>query len=163
MGWVAAGERRERAIAWGVVALWTALIFSLSTDSFSADETSRIIGPLLDYFFPGLSSEAHALVHFAVRKTAHFVEYAVLGILTWRALRTGPPGRELRSVLLAFAFVVSVAALDETGQTTRASRTGSPRDSLLDATGGAAGIALALGVRAWARRRAAVRLPDPVA
>jgi VanZ family protein len=148
-----ADRRRERVLAWTAVALWSAVIFSLSGDSFSADQTSRIIGPLLDFFFPGLDPQTRGLVHLAVRKLAHFGEYAVLGALTFRALRIGRPGGELRSALLGFCFVLAVAALDESGQALRTARTGSKRDVLLDATGGAAGICVALGARARMRRR----------
>jgi VanZ family protein len=170
MGRARADGTRVRVLAWGCVALWTALIFGLSTDSFSADQTSGIIGPLLDFFFPGLDAGTRALVHFLVRKLAHFVEYAVLGILSWRALRmgepwsalrTGAPRSELRSAALAVAFLLAVAALDETGQATRASRTGSPRDVALDTAGGITGVCLALGVRALGRRRAALSFPRP--
>lgn len=152
-----ADRRREQILAWGAVALWTGVILILSTDSFSASETSRIIDPLLNFFFPGLDAAARELVHAGVRKSAHVCEYAVLGALVWCALGVGPPGRERRSLLLALSFVVSVAALDELGQATRSSRTGSPRDVALDTAGGIAGIGLAHGARTWQRRREETR------
>jgi len=147
-----ADRQREQILAWGAVALWTGVIFILSTDSFSASETSRIIDPLLGFFFPGLDAAARELVHAGIRKSAHVCEYAMLGGLVWCALEIGSPERARRSLLLAISFVVSVAALDEMGQATRSSRTGSPRDVALDTAGGIAGIGLACGTQKWRRR-----------
>jgi VanZ family protein len=152
-----ADRRREQILAWGAVALWTGVILILSTDSFSASETSRIIDPLLNFFFPGLDAAARELVHAGIRKSAHVCEYAMLGGLVWSALGIGSPERKRRSLLLAISFVVSVAALDELGQATRSSRTGSPRDVALDTAGSIAGIGLAHGARTWQRRREKTR------
>ena len=152
-----ADTRRAKLLAWGAVALWSGVILALSTDSFSADETSRIIGPLLDFFFPGLDAATKALVHAAVRKCAHAFEYAVLAILAERALRLGAPRRALRAALLAIGLAAAVASVDEAGQATRASRTGSPRDVALDVAGAGAGLALARAARSWQRRREEIR------
>lgn len=152
-----ADRGRERALAWAAVLLWTGVILLLSTDSFSADETSRIIGPLLDFFFPGLEAATRALVHAGVRKSAHAFEYAVLAVLAARALRIGSVRREVRTTLLSLSIALGVASVDETGQARRVSRTGSPLDVVLDAAGGGAGLALAHGVRAWRRRREEIR------
>jgi VanZ family protein len=142
-----AEDLQRRLFAWGPVVLWTGVILTLSTDSFSANETSRFIGPLLDFLFRGIDPETRELANFLLRKTAHASEYAVLAILTWRALRSGQPGRELRAVVLALAFVLSVAVVDEVGQSMRPSRTGSRRDAALDCVGGAFGLACAQGLR----------------
>lgn len=152
-----ADARRERIFAWGAVSLWGGVIFALSTDSFSASETSRIVGPLLDFFFPGLDEATRSLVHAAVRKSAHAFEYAVLAVLVDRAIRIDAPGRALRAALLALGLAAGVAALDEAGQARRASRTGSPRDVALDTAGGVVGLVLAHGVRSWQRRREETR------
>jgi VanZ family protein len=77
----------------------------------------------------------------------------MLGGLVWCALGIASPERARRSLLIGISFVVSVAALDELGQATRSSRTGSPRDVALDAAGGIAGIGLACGAQKWQRRR----------
>jgi VanZ family protein len=153
------GQARKRIAAWAAVALWTGLILLLSTDSFSAEQSSRFIEPLLSYLFPGLAASERAAVHWLIRKSAHAFEYGALALLTWRALRVRPPGQELRSALLAMAFVASVACLDELGQSTRAARTGSVNDVLLDTAGGAAGLGVALALRATRRRRGRLSFP----
>ncbi|MGB7925978.1 MAG: VanZ family protein, partial [Pyrinomonadaceae bacterium] len=69
---------------------WLAFISFASSGSFSAGNTSRIIGPLILWLFPNTSQETLLLVHFITRKIAHFTEYAILGFLAARAFRTSP-------------------------------------------------------------------------
>ena len=48
---------------WLPVLVWMGIIFSGSSDSASFEHSSRIIGPLVRWFFPLLSDEAvHAIV-----------------------------------------------------------------------------------------------------
>ena len=136
---------------YGPLAAWLCFIFFASTNSFSASNTSLIIGPLLHWLFPRIREATVDEVHFFVRKTAHFTEYALLALLTARAFRTSvraPLSR--RWWLASFALVAVVALLDEYHQTFVPSRTASIYDSLLDMTGGATALTcLAL----WLARR----------
>jgi VanZ family protein len=136
---------------YGPVVAWLCFIFFASTNSFSAANTSQIIGPLLHWLFPRISEAAFDEVHFLVRKTAHFTEYALLALLTARAFRTSPrPPLSRRWWLASFALVAVVALLDEYHQTFVPSRTASIYDSFLDMTGGATAlVCLAL----WLARR----------
>jgi VanZ family protein len=130
--------------AWGPVALWMAVIFSLSSDQFSEANTAAWIAaiPLIGAFGP---SPAHiAAGNLIVRKCAHFVEYAILSMLTYRALRASRPRLGARWLMtLAVVFSGTYASLDELHQWlgTR-SRTGSPMDVLLDTVGALAGAAV---------------------
>ena len=65
--------------------LWIGVIFLLSSGSGSSAATSRIIRPLLEFLFPTASEESLQLMHFYIRKCAHFTEYAVLGYWALRA------------------------------------------------------------------------------
>jgi VanZ family protein len=129
---------------------WMALIFVGSTDSFSSGQTSRIIGPLLRWLFPGLTEPTVDLVVFLVRKTAHVSEYAVLAGLWWRALRR-PVQRAAgswswRAAGLAVLISALWAATDEFHQSFTATRTASVWDVLLDTAGGR-GRSSTLGLR----------------
>jgi len=128
---------------------WLAVISVASSDSFSANNTSRIIGPLVLWLFPNTSPETLAVVHLITRKLAHFTEYAILAYLAARAFRTSPR-RALanRWFLVALALVAGYALLDEYHQTFVPSRTGSIYDSFIDMTGGL----VALLVMRWRRR-----------
>lgn len=116
---------------------WLVFISYASSDSFSAENTSRIIGPLVLWLFPNTSPETLAVIHFVVRKIAHFTEYAILAYLAARAFRTSPrPALANRWFFIALAIVVLYALLDEYHQTFVPSRTASIYDSLIDMSGG---------------------------
>jgi VanZ family protein len=116
---------------------WMVFISFASTGSFSAGNTSRIIGPFVLWLFPDTSQETLLVIHGVTRKLAHFVEYALLGILAARAFR-GSPRRDLRErwFLVSLALVVVYALLDEYHQAFVPSRTGTIYDSLIDIAGG---------------------------
>lgn len=117
--------------------VWLVFISVASSDSFSANNTSRIIGPVVLWLFPNTTPETLAVVHFIVRKIAHFTEYAILAYLAARAFRTSPrPALANRWFLAAFALVIVYALLDEYHQTFVPSRTASIYDSFIDMTGG---------------------------
>ena len=111
--------------------IWLAFISFASTDSFNAGNTSRIIGPLVLWLFPGTSAETLATIQFFTRKLAHFTEYAILGLLAARAFRTSP-----RWFLISALLIVVYALLDEYHQSFVPSRTASIFDSFIDMAGG---------------------------
>jgi VanZ family protein len=116
---------------------WLTFISFASSGSFSAGNTSRIIGPLILWLFPSTSQETLAVVHIITRKAAHFTEYAILGFLAARAFRTSPrPGVSSRWFLISVALVVTYALLDEFHQSFVPTRTGSIFDSFIDIAGG---------------------------
>jgi len=122
------------------VALWLAVIFSLSGDRFSDVNTAVWLSgmPLVGALLPPAAIEVG---NFIVRKCAHFVEYAVLGMLTFRALRsTRPRVRKRQLLAVAVGLAVLCASLDELRQFLATfTRSGTPRDVLLDGTGALAG------------------------
>ena len=130
---------------------WLAFISYASSDSFSAGNTSRIIGPLVRWLFPGTTPETLMTIHFITRKAAHFTEYAILGILAARAFR-----RSSRKVisegwfLISLGLIVAYAFIDEYHQSFVPTRTGSVFDSLIDIAGGLTAL---LVMRRVLRRR----------
>ena len=116
---------------------WLAFISFASSDNFNAGNTSRIIGPLILWLFPNTSPETLGVVHFTMRKIAHFTEYAILGFLAARAFRTSPrPAIRQRWFLICATLVVIYALLDEYHQSFVPSRTASIFDSMIDIAGG---------------------------
>lgn len=120
--------------------LWIGVIFLLSSSQGSMSETSRIIRPILEFLFPAATPETIGFYHGMIRKLAHFAEYAVLGLLAFRAF--------VRSRFQNRPFVVSIllalviAVIDETGQSFNAERTGSAVDVLIDVAGACCAIAV---------------------
>ena len=133
---------RAGLMAYAPIVLWLVVIFFLSSPAGAMPETSRIIGPLLQFFFPDMPSETRQIIHGYVRKIAHFTEYAILAFLAVRALSlSSSVFLQKWRYFLAFVFVAVIASLDEFNQSFEASRTGALTDVLLDISGGAAMIA----------------------
>ncbi|MDQ1557025.1 MAG: hypothetical protein QOD32_85 [Pyrinomonadaceae bacterium] len=133
------------------LACWIGFIFFASTGAMSASNTSRIIAPLFKWLFPGISEAQLLLVHFTVRKTAHFTEYAVLALLAARAFIPSTRRRLRRGwFVAALALVAIVALLDEYNQSFNPARTGTIWDSLIDLAGGATSLIV---FSLWRRRR----------
>src|SRR5262249_2095763 len=119
--------------------IWLAFISFASSDSFNANNTSRIIGPLVLWLFPNTSAETLATIHFITSKIAHFSEFGILGFLAARAFRI-----HARWFLISLALVVVYALLDEYHQSFVPSRTASFFDSLIDMSGGLTALIIVL-------------------
>lgn len=119
--------------AWGPVLVWMAFIFYLSAQS-------------------RLPAAPEAWLDILLKKSAHFLVYAVLARLYLRALGfhrrvPGPPA------VLALLLAAAYAATDEFHQGLVPGRTPSPTDWLIDCAGAGTGLAL----RQVAGRRPLIR------
>jgi VanZ family protein len=149
----ASSSWRNRVWRYAPLAGWIGFIFFASTGAMSASNTSRIIAPLFRWLFPNITEAQLLLVHFTVRKTAHFTEYAVLALLAARAFIPSTRRRLRQSwFVAALALVATVALLDEYNQSFNAARTGTIWDSLIDISGGATAL-VALSLWRVRRRR----------
>jgi VanZ family protein len=122
---------------WTPVFLWMSFIFWMSTGTFSAQNSSLIIEPILRFFMPSISQENVDIIHGAIRKSGHVTEYFILGILLFRAFRSGSKElRRLRWAFFSFLIVMLYAAGDEFHQSFVSSRTASLIDVAIDMLGG---------------------------
>lgn len=113
---------------WMPALAWAVVLFCFSTSYFSAENTSRIIDPILRFLMPAASTVTIAFAHGLVRKAAHFTNYAILfWLLVSGPLRARP--------YTAFALCVAYALLDEGHQVFVSDRTPSLYDVALDSTG----------------------------
>jgi VanZ family protein len=103
-------------------------LFVLSTSLFSAANTSRIVVPILGFFFPGASASTITFLHALIRKAAHFTNY---GILFWILIRGPMAGRPYTTLVLCVGY----AFLDEGHQILVPGRTPSLYDVALDSSG----------------------------
>ncbi len=109
----------------------------MSTGTFSAENTSLIVEPLLRFLMPSISPEQIQLVHGLIRKSGHVTEYFILGILLFRAFRTDSKELHgLRWALSSLVIVLLYAASDEFHQSFVSTRTASLFDVGFDALGG---------------------------
>jgi len=126
--------------------LWMSLIFIGSADSGSVNRSSRIIGPLVHWLFPGMSEEGIGTCVLVVRKCAHLTEYGMCAILIWRALRqhTRHDRRPWSwpTAGWAWAIVFAYACTDEFHQSFVPGRGPSAHDVALDMLGATFGLLL---------------------
>ena len=131
--------------------LWIVVIFSFSLQS--GDESGKLSGGIVAWvvslFFP--EDFAHIeLVHFLVRKAAHFTEYFILGGLLSLTIREAKWNRVM---LAPWVMGTLVACCDETIQLFSEGRAGQITDVMLDSFGVLTGCAvLALGVMILSRK-----------
>ena len=147
--------QRRMAVAWSLAFVWMGLIFLASTDLGSASHTSLVIEPLVHWIKPDATDDQVDFVHFLVRKAAHLTEYAVLGLLVFRAVRLTAQ-RLHQQVWLAAASALGICALyaasDEFHQSFVGGRTACVQDVLIDSCGAFLSIAGATAV-IWRLRR----------
>lgn len=138
---------------WWPVLAWAIVISLFSTHLFTADNTRRLILPILHWLFPGASRATLFFMHFVIRKCAHFVEYFLLSLLILRAFRVDRNELRLAWVMAAIAVVAGYAALDEFHQSFVPGRTAELSDVLLDTLAGAVAQAAAALTRSWEKVR----------
>ena len=122
------------------------LIFSASSDTHSAQHSSRFFLPFMHWLFPTMSAERLDSLHYLFRKCGHLSEYAIFALLLWRAIYQ-PQKNDPRPWLwtpagLALALVLLYAASDELHQVFVPTRTAHFTDVLIDTSGGAIGLLL---------------------
>ena len=123
-------------LAWAPAGLWALVIWQLGGDGWSAPTTSRFLGPLIEWIFPGLDPETQQTLAAQLRKLAHPTVYGILACLAYPAsLRTLRGEHGVRHALLTLLPIVLLAVADEWRQSGSTARTGSGVDVLLDLAG----------------------------
>ena len=133
------------------------VIFSASADTESYQHSSRLFEPFLRWLFPHMSPEHVDAIHFYFRKTCHLSEYAIFGLLLWRAIRQPQKGVQKPwrwdQAGLALSFVFLYAASDEFHQVFVPTRTAHVTDVFIDTSGGAIGLLLMWSIGKIFKRR----------
>jgi VanZ family protein len=145
---------------WTPVVLALAIICVESTNTFSSQNTSSILRPIIERWFGHINDSLWDLYHHYLRKSGHFIGYGLVAFTFLRAwlhtLDLRGSGSllswRLQSTLLAIVSTAIVASCDEYHQTFIRSRTGSPLDVLLD-TAGACALCLLVWLLCWSRRQ----------
>ena len=142
---------------WLPVLVWLAVIFGASSDQHSYEHSSSIVTPLLHWLFPHMPDAQIDSIHHILRKCCHLTEYAILGLLIFRALRHSrtdlPPWSWPRvggTILLVFLY----ACTDEFHQRYVPTRTPLFSDVLIDTGGGTFGVLLAWAWHSFRRPKA---------
>ena len=141
---------RGRTVRYAPLLFLIGFIFFASSSQGAMDETSRFVRPLLELLFPNTSEQTLAAYHKVIRKSAHLIEYALLGFFASRAFWTS--GREFlkRSWhVAAILLTIGVAGFDELNQSFISSRTGSINDVILDSIGGGMIVVALVVYKKW--------------
>lgn len=129
--------------AW-IPALFCIVMISISSsDTFSSDNTSHFLRPLLQSIFGTFRDEVWVRVLFDIRKVGHFFAYGFVSLVFFRAARMtfrlnraySAVTASLRAAAVALLLTLSLCGLDEFHQSFLPQRTGSPFDVLLDMCG----------------------------
>jgi VanZ family protein len=135
----------ERFRYW-LPAIFVAIVISLfSTHYFSAQQTGRIILPILRWVFPGASAHSLRLMHFGIRKLAHVTEFGVFSVAIFHGIRGPRRGWKRTWAIFTLLIAAGYAGLDEWHQSFVPLREPSARDVFIDTTG-----ALLAQVLVWA-------------
>jgi VanZ family protein len=153
-------DRMSWVKRWVPVIVWATVISLFSTHVFTADNTSRVIIPILHWIFPHASGQALQQMHFLIRKSAHFTEYFILSLLILRGIRAGRKEARLVWATVTLLAVACYASLDEFHQRFVPGRTAAVSDVVLDTTGGAfaqlaAGLVLLIAAAKQRKKTAA--------
>lgn len=144
--------------AWWPAIAWAGVIFSMSSDAFSAEHTAKAIEPLLRWLISSLTENQFHSIHYFIRKSAHFSEYFVFCLLLYRGVSEGREGWRWSWGFAALFCAVGYSAMDEIHQAFVLSRTASAYDSLLDSAGAFAAFAV---LWLWFRWRKSTVPADP--
>lgn len=135
---------------WVPVLIWAALVLYASTSAGSSYRTAAWLRPYVQWFFPDLAFDG---VHFLVRKAAHVLQFFVLVLLLWRAVKIRPAlavADETLVGVILFASLV-LASASESIQIFSPHRGASVGDVALDLTGALLALAVIFGTRALRR------------
>ncbi|HBJ1652140.1 MULTISPECIES: VanZ family protein [Clostridium] len=130
---------KRKVINWILLILWMIIIFAMSNQpAVVSDKQSGLVITTLTNLGIDMNGIFGELANFIVRKTAHFLEYMILGILILNVLEIHYTRQKIR--LLGVLLVFLYASSDEIHQLFVQGREGAFRDVVIDTLGGTFGI-----------------------
>lgn len=134
------------------MAVWLVVIRLESTDYASSTNTFGILYRIAVAIFGRIDPNVLLAINSILRKSGHFIGYAILSLLVFRALKYNHRGRLKLTLqrrwgiffrdlwhrewaMIAVLFTVVTASFDELHQSTLASRSGRWQDVALDTAG----------------------------
>lgn len=132
---------------WIPVLVWLGVLVVESSDLGSSDHTGALLRTIWTALLGRPDPRTLELVNHLIRKTGHFVGYAILSWLIFRAVRAAWRNRQElllrgrdyfwqpRWAILGIAGTALAAGADEIHQTFNSARTGRWQDVVLDSAG----------------------------
>ena len=130
------------------VIIWLIVISLASTQLGGEQVTLHALIRLLKLLTPdqasALNADAIGKTNFLIRKCAHLTEYAILALLTARAIQLGQERLKWQAFVGSLALCAGYACLDEFHQSFVPGRTASIHDVLIDTVGATFALTLML-------------------
>lgn len=144
-----------RSIAWPWLAVLVLMVCFIWGNSLVPGEgsgsMSQCVTNVIRSVLAGVGLPSDWVTNFVVRKTAHFTEYMVLGIIAMQAFRPHRTAHPAPLLITALVLVL-IPSLDETIQLFVGGRAGQVADVMLDCAGALTGVLLTL-LASWLWRR----------
>jgi VanZ family protein len=122
---------------WLPVIILLGFMLWMSSGIFTYGYTATISLPFVRFLFPEFSMQLFAVLHDMARGLAHVIEYFILGLLLYRAVRSFYRGKWTWNwAIVMIAVLLSVAFFDEYYQSFFPMRNASLLDVGLNFTGG---------------------------
>jgi VanZ family protein len=125
---------------------WGLAVLAMAGDWGADKNTYGLLRFLLSWFWD-LTTGQLDLINFYVRKTGHFLAYALMYLLWFRAFRAQTDFGPWRACLWSLGFCLFFSSMDEGRQCFYACRGASVYDVLLDMSG--AGLAAMIAAAVW--------------
>jgi VanZ family protein len=140
---------------WLPPALWGLAVLAMAGDWGANKNTYGLLRFLLSWFWD-LKPARLDLINFYVRKTGHFLAYALMYLLWFRAFRAQTDQGPWRTCLWSLGFCLFFSSMDEGRQWFYATRGASIRDVILDMSGASLAALIAAAVWAPGLKKAAI-------
>lgn len=158
MGWNRIILRR---LFWLASFGWMGLIFWFSAQNAekSAESSGSVMTFLLEFFKVNSMEEIltdtvlYSMVDFALRKSAHFAVFAILGVLLCITISLYPNAVRLQKIVLPLSLGILYACIDELHQYFVPGRACQIRDVCIDTAGVLTGVLFVLWFGRMRRRR----------
>jgi VanZ family protein len=130
-------------LIWVVTAAWAGTITFLSTGPYGGSVTGWLLEQFLSLLHIHVAHRTFEIVHFLIRKLAHFTEYAIFGLFLYHSFTfRRPESWNTRSAYSAVVVAGLFSLTDEYHQSFVPGRTASIKDCGIDTFGALLGIVL---------------------
>jgi len=151
------GLLKKLLLSWLPPLIWMAFIFPGANWALGNSITYRVIVAVFKWLLPAANPSTIDILYIIVRKSFHFVEYAILALLLFRAFRKmSSKIWDFKWAIFAGGIAIGYGFLDELVQTFIPSRMGSLLDWLIDS----GGVIFALGMICLRNRKINRTIPN---
>jgi VanZ family protein len=134
----AAKKQHSSLWYWLPAIAWLATVAAFSTQGFGSSNTGAVLRAILETLHISVATPNFEVLHYALRKSAHFTAYGTLSALFFRALRATDMHTTIwkwRYAWIPLVICFVTASADEIHQAFTKGRTGNWHDVVLDMFG----------------------------